>query len=265
MDRMMLQAFRENKDLHSFSATLMYHEDYDNFVHLLKEQRDQETKRKRQTAKVVSFASLYGSGPNNLAKKLRLTLDEGRDVLDRYWEAYPDLAEAMPRYGKFANKHGYSNTILGRRRYYHAIQEKMNHVRLDMNPASIERRVRDLGMHWLLEDGPVTEDNMKGIKDRIISKFRGEINRQAGNHLIQGSAADATKLCAVNLHTEFKARKLNSVIAGLVHDEVIVEVPDEEITEVEPLVIEKMKEAQLAFCPNVPAEVEGEISPHWKK
>src|SRR5574343_156433 len=95
----------------------MYHEDYDDFF-LRVEEGDKDAKSKRTLAKVLSFGALYGSGAPNLSRKLRIPFDEAVQTLELYWNAYPDLARAMKRYGTLANKYGYSTTVIGRRRYY---------------------------------------------------------------------------------------------------------------------------------------------------
>jgi DNA polymerase-1 len=264
MDQLMIQAFNENKDLHSFSATLMYHEDYDQFAEAV-EKGDKEAKDKRTAAKVVSFGSLYGSGASNLSKKLRVSMDDAKEIIQRYWSAYPELAKAMPRYGKLANQYGYSNTVLGRRRYYTNYIDQIRWVQAEPSCKSIDTKVRKLGMKWLVEDGPVTPDNLGYVKKKIISKFQASINRESGNHHIQGTSADMMKLAAVALHRSFKEQDLPAVIVGLVHDEVIVEVKEEFLSSVQALVEDKMKASMLYFCPNVPAEVEGQISPCWVK
>ena len=264
MDRLMLQAFKEEKDLHSFSATLMYHEDYEDFAKKV-EDGDKEAKEKRTHAKIVSFGSLYGSGPSNLSKTLRVSMDEAKDIIRMYWDAYPELALAMPRYGELANKFGYSNTILGRRRYYTDNLTKIKYIELEQDPKVIDKKVRDLKMTWLVEDGPITRDNMRYAKKKIVDRFRAKINRESGNHHIQGTSADMMKLAAVAVRRSIAESKVNASIVGLVHDEVIVECADEDLEAVEAIVQQGMKDAMTYFCPNVPAEVDGHVSPHWMK
>jgi DNA polymerase I len=264
MDPLMIAAFKHNKDLHSYSASLMYKEDYDEFVKKYKS-GDKEAKEKRQQAKVVSFGSLYGSGPSNLSSKLHITMDEAKEILERYWEAYPDLSQAMARYGKAANKLGYSNTILGRRRYYTDIIQKIKWVQYETNPKVIQKKVEELKMDWLLEDGPIIDDNIEYAKSRIIKKHMSRIARQAGNHHIQGSSADMLKAAAVFIRREILKRGFDAKIVALIHDEIIVEAAEPIIEECRALVEDNLKKAMLMLCPNVPAEVEGRVADSWKK
>lgn len=264
MDSMMLQAYKNGKDLHSFSVSLMDRVPYEEVVKRL-EAGDKDTKKRRTVAKTMSFGSLYGSSAFNLSKTLHIPMDEAEENLRMFWAAYPDLSDAMERYGKMANKLMYSNTILGRRRYYTNLVDRINWTRCENNPDVIDKKVRDLEMLWLVKDGPITDDNIEYAKSKIINKYKSQISRWAGNHHIQGAAADTTKCAAITMTREFKKKGLDASIVGLVHDEIIVEVKDEVSEECKEIVIRRMKEALSAFCPNVPAEVEGKVGSCWSK
>jgi DNA polymerase I-like protein with 3'-5' exonuclease and polymerase domains len=138
-------------------------------------------------------------------------------------------------------------------------------MKAEITPHGVERRIRELKMDWLLDKGPVTEKNMKSMKDKVISRLEAEIARQAGNHHIQGTAADMTKLAAIDIRNLIKERGLDARLVGLIHDEVIVEAREDQAEEVEKLVIEKMMTAESFYCPTVKASVDGKMSPHWLK
>ena len=264
LEKTMLKAFLDNKDLHSYSATLMYGGNYEEFVKRCKEDGSLE-KNQRQVAKTVSFGSLYGSGPPNLARVLHIDLDQARDILDRFWASYPSLKQAMSRYGELANRYGYSNTVLGRRRYYTNIVKQISWVKAEHNPKNIEKLLTDLGMFWVLEEGPVTEQNMQHCIKQIVRKYEGNISRQAANHHVQGTSADCSKLAAIRIRNDFIKYKLDATIVILVHDEIIVEAKSEDIEACESIIKKRMNEALNFFCPNVPSEVEGHVSDCWKK
>ena len=171
----------------------------------------------------------------------------------------------MKRYGELANRYGYSNTILGRRRYYSYLKERISWIKAEITPSGLERKLRDFKMDWLLEKGPVTEKNMERIKGRAIDRYIAEISRQAGNHHIQGTAADMTKLAAIDIRKEILEKKFDARIVGLIHDEVIVEVVADQADKVQKMVIEKMNKAESFYCPTVGASVDGKSSPHWLK
>lgn len=266
LEKTMLSAFINNRNLHCYSAVLMYGGEYEDFYKRYKS-GDETAKQQRTAAKTVSFGALYGSGAPNLSKTLNIPREHAQDIIDRFWGSYPDLKASMDRFGKFANKLGYSNTVLGRRRYYTDIIQRIRWVEVDFDPTSIEKKLVDEGMQWFLdkeEDG-ITRKNMDKAKGAIIRKYQGNINRQAANHHIQGTSADMTKLAAYQIYSELKNRNLDAHIVGLVHDEIIVETPNNNIEEVKEIVECKMKEALNFFCPNVPAAAEGKVQECWKK
>jgi DNA polymerase I len=264
-DKNMIDAFLYGKELHSYSATLMYGGDYNEFVQRVKA-KDPETVKQRSEAKVISFGALYGSGPSNFSRKLHITMERAQDILTRFWAAYPNLKKAMEKYGNTANELKFSNTVLGRRRYYDDIADRIFWVKGLDKPAAVQKKIEDEKMDWFTEKhGPVTEENMVLAKKSIMNKYRGEINRQAGNHTIQGTSADITKLAAVKIRNDFISKNLDATIVGLVHDEIIVEARLDLVEDCDKIVSSRMKEALNTFCPTVPAEADGTISTCWKK
>ncbi|RKZ94977.1 MAG: hypothetical protein DRQ40_04660, partial [Gammaproteobacteria bacterium] len=277
-DKGLHTAFKEERDLHSHSASLMYSVDYDQLNKCAKsddkESREKngvsleqykEAKVQREAGKTMNFASLYGSGARNLAEKLHLSMEQAQELQDLYWSAYPQVKEAMDRYGKMAADYGYSNTILGRRRYYTDFLDRIKWIYACPTPSDLTSKVLEFKMDWVLESGPITEKNLSKVKAKVKKKLEGDIKRQAGNHHVQGSAADMTKLAAINLRAKLLERDLDAFLVGLVHDELIVECKVEVLEEVGVLVEKCMIESQLHFCPTVPPGADGGRSAHWKK
>ena len=89
---------------------------------------------------------------------------------------------------------------------------------------------------------------------------RQALERQAINAPIQGTAADITKLAMRNLHKCIRDQGLNSKMLLQVHDELVLEVPHEELNVVAPLV---RREMESAFELNVPLRVDVEAGPNW--
>ncbi|MBQ8783283.1 MAG: DNA polymerase I, partial [Clostridia bacterium] len=72
---------------------------------------------------------------------------------------------------------------------------------------------------------------------------RGFGERVARNMPIQGTAADIIKIAMVNVYNRLKAENLKSRLIMQVHDEIIVEAPDNEAERVEKLLAEEMEKA----------------------
>ena len=89
---------------------------------------------------------------------------------------------------------------------------------------------------------------------------RQALERQAINAPIQGTAADITKLAMINLHRRIQDDGLKAQMLLQVHDELVLEVPHEELDVVAPLVRNEM---ESAFALNVPLRVDVEAGPNW--
>jgi len=78
---------------------------------------------------------------------------------------------------------------------------------------------------------------------------RGFAERNAINAPIQGSAADMIKIAMINIHREFKAQKLDARMTMQVHDELVFDVPHDEIEIVKPIIMHHMKNAIKTTVP----------------
>jgi DNA polymerase-1 len=89
---------------------------------------------------------------------------------------------------------------------------------------------------------------------------RQAVERAAINAPIQGTAADIMKIAMLNLHNELKKGGYQSRMLLQVHDELVLEVPDEER---EPLVELVCKVMEAAYTLSIPLKVDVEIGPDW--
>ena len=78
---------------------------------------------------------------------------------------------------------------------------------------------------------------------------RGFAERNAINAPIQGSAADMIKIAMINIHREFKARQLDARMTMQVHDELVFDVPHNEVETVKPIILDNMKNAIMTVVP----------------
>jgi DNA polymerase-1 len=89
---------------------------------------------------------------------------------------------------------------------------------------------------------------------------RGFAERNAINAPIQGSAADMIKIAMINIHREFKAQNLEARMTMQVHDELVFDVPNNEIEIVKPIIMHNMK---TAIQTTVPIMVEIGTGLNW--
>ena len=84
----------------------------------------------RRKAKEVNFGLLYGIGPYGLKIRLGISQGEAKEVIDTYFRRFPRVRDYISGTVEFARKHGYVETLLGRRRYLANINSKNSAVRM---------------------------------------------------------------------------------------------------------------------------------------
>jgi DNA polymerase-1 len=76
---------------------------------------DRETRNK---AKTINFAILYGSSAWGIASRMGLARDEGKAIIDRYFERFPGIRAFTHATLAFAREHGFTQTLFGRRTHF---------------------------------------------------------------------------------------------------------------------------------------------------
>ena len=105
-DNNMIEAFREGYDIHAATAARIYKEDINEVT------RDQRTKAKR-----ANFGIIYGITVFGLAERLEISRDEAKQLIDGYFETFPQVHDYMEKAKQLAREHGYAETFFHRRRY----------------------------------------------------------------------------------------------------------------------------------------------------
>ncbi len=90
---------------------------------------------------------------------------------------------------------------------------------------------------------------------------RGNAERMAINTPIQGTAADLIKLAMINIYRELQRQQFQTKMILQVHDELIFDVPKEELDKVRPIIVEKMRDAIPEL--KVPIVVEAGVGDNW--
>jgi DNA polymerase-1 len=114
-DEAMLAAFRAGEDIHATTAAAIYG------ISL-----DAVTKSQRRHAKAINFGLIYGMSPFGLTRTTELTLAEAEDFVKAYFKQFPGVKRYLDGIRRLAAQQGYVETLLGRRRYFPALQSKQN-------------------------------------------------------------------------------------------------------------------------------------------
>ena len=114
-DEGMLAAFRAEEDIHATTAGAIYGVS-----------PEAVTKEMRRHAKAINFGLIYGMSAFGLTRSTDLTLAEAETFVKTYFEKFPGIKKYLDGIRKQAAQQGYVETLLGRRRYFPALQSKQN-------------------------------------------------------------------------------------------------------------------------------------------
>ena len=205
-DSGMIEAFKENDDIHRNTAAQVFHMP-----------REMVTPLIRSRAKAVNFGIIYGIGAFSLAKNIGVTRKEAEEYIKTYLDHFSGVRNYMTNVVEHAKETGYVETLFGRRRY--------------------------------LPELSSSNFNLRSFGERV-----------AMNMPIQGTAADIIKIAMIRVVHRLEKEGLRARLILQVHDELIVEAPEEEAPLVQQLLTEEMEQA---IHLSVPMVAEATIGKTW--
>ncbi|MBM4456973.1 MAG: DNA polymerase I [Chloroflexi bacterium] len=182
----------------------------------------QVTKEQRAVAKMMNFATSYGVTAYGLAQRTGLSRSDAEDFLQRYFATYPGVRRYIEETKATAREQGYVETLLGRRRYFPVLR--------------------------------TTANTQQAYNIRMAAE------RAAINHPIQGTAADIIKIAMIRLHRALAERGSRARMILQVHDELVLETPEQELAATASLVRETM---EAAYDLKAALKVDVEAGPNW--
>ncbi len=117
-DPQMMEAFAHNQDIHALTAAKIF-----------KIPVEEVTSDMRRKAKTANFGIIYGISVFGLSQRLNIPRSEAKELIDGYFENFPQVKEYMDQSIEMARKEGYVQTIMGRRRYLSDINSNNQVVR----------------------------------------------------------------------------------------------------------------------------------------
>ena len=130
-DEKLCAIFRSGRDVHREVGAQVFH--------VAPEDVDQELRRR---AKVINFGILYGMGVNALRQQLGSTTAEAHQYLEDYFSTFKTLSEYLESTRGFARKHGYTETLFGRRRQFPEMKSSLPYVRAQAERMAINAPIQ---------------------------------------------------------------------------------------------------------------------------
>jgi DNA polymerase-1 len=178
------------------------------------------TYEQRGLGKTINFATIYGVSAYGLSSRTEMDPTEAQHFLDQYFATYPKVRRYIEDTIQKTQEEGYVETLLGRKRFFPE----------------------------LLSGSRVPYNQRQGQE------------RAAINAPIQGTAADIIKIAMIRLHRRLKEAGLSARMLLQVHDELVLEAPDQEVAQTVALLREEMENA---YALTVPLRVDVEVGPNW--
>ena len=104
-DEKLIEAYNNSEDIHALTAS-----------RILGIPQSEVTPAQRRDAKAVNFGIIYGMSDYGLSENISVPVYKAKEFIEKYFATYPRVREYMDANVAFAREHGYSVTMLGRRR-----------------------------------------------------------------------------------------------------------------------------------------------------
>jgi len=257
MDEGLLHFYAQNLgDMHSFVASKIFPE--------LKGLSLKEIKANypelRQIAKAAGFAINYGGNGWTISNNLSIPIEQGEAVYKAYFDAFPGLNDYFKKKKDELWKKGYilfnevdQSKLFFDKQWFDTEQEKLTPEFWDEYRYHKEKD--DEYFHRELRP--------------VVSTFyrqKAAIERKALNYPIQGTSASITKVAGILFLNKLIEQNLlfTVKICNFIHDEIVVECPEEIAEHVSNLLKVCMENAGNYYCKVVPLQAEPQITSYWK-
>jgi len=175
-DKTLVNAFLHGHDIHAETASLLFD------VAL-----DAVTQEQRQIGKRINFSILYGLTPYGLSKDLGIPFKDAKTYIDKYFAQYPGVSAWMESVIEETKKHGYVETLWGRRRYIPAIYEKNKSLYEEARRVAINTKAQGTAAE-LMKRGMIALDaalKARNLKAHMLLQIHDELLISVPEHEIK--------------------------------------------------------------------------------
>jgi DNA polymerase I-like protein with 3'-5' exonuclease and polymerase domains len=246
-------------DLHSYAAQVVYEE----LATVTLEDIKKFHKDKRQVMKGFNFALAYGGTGETVSRNLNIPIDIAKRAEEDYFKAFSGLKN----YFEIAKKKPLSTGYV----LIDPVSKRKSFIDFYDDFLALQEKIDTPGFwdDYRQNKSFETEEYLEYYKPTVREyfKMKGIIERKGLNYVIQGTAASQTKYAGIKLFKWIMDNNYFGVvkIVNLVHDEIVVECPEEIVDDVKPKVKQFMEEGANKFMRRIPMIADPEISNHWKK
>lgn len=226
---------------------------------------------------------MYGMGVQSIANEIGGTKEEAKEILDGFYNGFPNVKKWTIETEEFAKKNGYVEDWFGRKRRLPSITLPQYEVKYkdpkkilnEFNPFLMcsNREVNDTTLSNYLKkceqikskrdyEQLKNQASKDGVEIKSNSALISRATRQCVNARIQGGAATMTKIAMIQLFNDQELKDLDFHMLIGVHDELIGECPEINAEKVAERLTYIMKNCIKEYC-IVPFKCDASIGSHW--
>lgn len=222
----------------------------------------------RAKLKAVNFGIAYGKTAFGLAADLEITQDEAEQLLRDFAATFPTLWKYLDDIAKEGIRKWEARTMADRRRIFTKIEWAQAEAKAVENLTKYQKKYKILPGNPRYKSEPNHNDKVRAWK-----QIEASIMNQAKNTPIQGTNADVIKLAlgsgsdknGVPFQWHRLEPEFGALLENMVHDEQVIEAPDETAQPAFEYASDCMTRAGAEFISSVVMESEGHIATHWTK
>jgi len=266
-DERLIQAYRDERDIYSWVAAKIYNVPYEECSEVRADgTKNPEGKKRRTSVKSIILGIMYGRGAKAISEQLGCSVKEAQKIVDQFFTTFPKVRKWMDTVVTDAKKNGFVETAWGRKRRLPDVQlppyeftlmaggpstfdpldfGSAHNTVAEVSPKVKQQYISRLEKTWSGHEkrAIIQEAHDKGVKIKDNGGLIADAERQCVNSIIQGSSADMTKKAMIAIRNDTRLRELDCHLLLQVHDEIIVECPEQHAKECSAYLVQLMVDA----------------------
>ena len=254
-DENMINAYLHGKDLYATIASKLYNKPYEECKEFRPDGTvNPEGKQRRSSVKPILLGIMYGRGVNSIAEQMNISKEEAQQVINDFYKQFPRVKEFVEFAQENARTYGFVETAWGRKRRLPNMQLDPIEITVEnanlistFNPLDFSstentevsdevyyKYLRLMNRAYGREAKEKVKQQAKAEGYKLVDNggYIADAQRQCVNSIIQGSAADCTKIAMIQIYNDERLKELQFKLILTIHDEVLGVCPKENAKEV---------------------------------
>ncbi|WP_350268815.1 DNA polymerase I [Brevibacterium sp. CBA3109] len=163
-DAALIQAFKDGEDLHSYVGSKVFGVGIDEVDSAM-----------RSKVKAMSYGLVYGLSAYGLSRQLAVGVDEAKNLMEQYFERFGAVKDYLDEIVEQARANGYTETIMGRRRYLPALHSDRRQLRDMAERAALNAPIQGSAADIMKIAMLKVSDRLGDLKSRVLLQVHDEI------------------------------------------------------------------------------------------